>query len=510
LSGRCTIYKLFIVCTVLLLVSLFWLQLSCSGDAAPPRQDRPQLLPQGRPPPCQAQAAAPGVDDPSWGPHKLAVIVPFRERFEELLVFVPFMHNFLNKKKIRHKILVVNQVDHYRFNRASLINVGHLESGNDTDYLAMHDVDLLPLNEALDYGFPGDGPFHVASPDLHPLYHYQTYVGGILLLTKKHYDLCNGMSNRFWGWGREDDEFYRRLKKAELQVGSAPLPLPLPVLISVVPPQLFRPSGITTGYKTFLHIHDPAWRKRDQKRVAAQKQLGRDRPVPRALRGAAGLRPLHAQLPEQEEDPPQDPGGQPGGPLQVRRLQAPPPEPPSTAVSSGRFNRASLINVGHLESGNDTDYLAMHDVDLLPLNEALDYGFPGDGPFHVASPDLHPLYHYQTYVGRDPAAHQEALRPVQRHVQPLLGVGPRGRRVLPAAEEGGAAGGLGSASASASASGSDLCGSSSVVQTQRHHHGLQNLPPHPRPGLEEEGPEEGGRPETVQGGPGRRPVQPAL
>ncbi|NP_001098251.1 beta-1,4-galactosyltransferase 7 [Oryzias latipes] len=179
-------------------------------------------------------------------------VVPFRERFEELLVFVPFLHAFLNKKKIRHKILVINQVDHYRFNRASLINVGYLESGNDTDYLAMHDVDLLPLNEALDYGFPEDGPFHVASPELHPLYHYKTYVGGILLLTKKHYRMCNGMSNRFWGWGREDDEFYRRLRKAELQ--------------------LYRPSGITTGSKTFLHLHDPAWRKRDQKRVASQKQ----------------------------------------------------------------------------------------------------------------------------------------------------------------------------------------------------------------------------------------------
>lgn len=67
--------------------------------------------------------------------------------------------------------------------------MGHLESGNDTDYLAMHDVDLLPLNDALDYGFPEDGPFHVASPELHPLYHYKTYVGGILLLTKKHYDM---------------------------------------------------------------------------------------------------------------------------------------------------------------------------------------------------------------------------------------------------------------------------------------------------------------------------------
>ena len=67
--------------------------------------------------------------------------------------------------------------------------MGYLESGNDTDYLAMHDVDLLPLNEALDYGFPEDGPFHVASPELHPLYHYKTYVGGILLLTKKHYHM---------------------------------------------------------------------------------------------------------------------------------------------------------------------------------------------------------------------------------------------------------------------------------------------------------------------------------
>lgn len=74
-----------------------------------------------------------------------------------------------------------------RFNRASLINAGFLESGNDTDYIAMHDVDLLPLNEELDYSFPASGPFHVASPELHPLYHYSTYVGGILLLTKQHY-----------------------------------------------------------------------------------------------------------------------------------------------------------------------------------------------------------------------------------------------------------------------------------------------------------------------------------
>lgn len=108
LSGKCTVYKLFGLCMVLLLVSLLWLQLSCSGDMH--EDGRP---PQ-RQPPCPADSQASAADDPSWGPHKLALIVPFRERFEELLEFVPFMHRFLNKKKIRHKILIINQMDHYR------------------------------------------------------------------------------------------------------------------------------------------------------------------------------------------------------------------------------------------------------------------------------------------------------------------------------------------------------------------------------------------------------------
>ncbi|XP_072002374.1 beta-1,4-galactosyltransferase 7 isoform X2 [Engystomops pustulosus] len=244
LPRKCSIFKLFLTCLLLGFLSMLWLQLSCTGDVrkqedVPPRQSCPP-------------APRTVYEDPSWGPHRLALLIPFRERFEELLSFVPHMHQYLSEKKIRHRIFVINQLDHYRFNRASLINVGFLESGNDTDYIAMHDVDLLPLNPNLDYGFPEKGPFHVASPELHPLYHYKTYVGGILLLTKQHYELCNGMSNRFWGWGREDDEFYRRIKGAGLQ--------------------LFRPTGISTGYQTFRHLHDPAWRKRDQKRIAAQKQ----------------------------------------------------------------------------------------------------------------------------------------------------------------------------------------------------------------------------------------------
>ena len=91
-----------------------WLQLSCSGDMAqvtrgqgqetsgPPRACPPE------PPPEHWE------EDESWGPHRLAVLVPFRERFEELLVFVPHMHRFLSRKRIQHHIYVLNQVDHFR------------------------------------------------------------------------------------------------------------------------------------------------------------------------------------------------------------------------------------------------------------------------------------------------------------------------------------------------------------------------------------------------------------
>lgn len=79
--------------------------------------------------------------------------------------------------------LLYRQVDNFRFNRASLINVGFLTSQAECDYIAMHDVDLLPLNPELSYRYPvKPGPFHIASPELHPRYHYATFVGGILLI----------------------------------------------------------------------------------------------------------------------------------------------------------------------------------------------------------------------------------------------------------------------------------------------------------------------------------------
>ncbi|XP_035210914.1 beta-1,4-galactosyltransferase 7-like [Stegodyphus dumicola] len=197
-------------------------------------------------------------DELSWNTHRLAVIVPFRDRFEELLQFAPHIHKFLNAQKITHTIYVINQVDKLRFNRASLINVGYLLSSQECDYLVMHDVDLLPLNPKLSYAFPENGPFHVASPKFHPKYHYSTFVGGILLLTKTQFELVNGLSNKYWGWGLEDDEFYARMKEAKFNIS--------------------RPKNINTGVRnTFRHLHDNATRKRDTARLFNQKEATRKR-----------------------------------------------------------------------------------------------------------------------------------------------------------------------------------------------------------------------------------------
>lgn len=121
--------------------------------------------------------------------HTLAVLVPFRNRYEELQEFVPHIHQFLNRQNVYHEIWVINQADSHRFNRASLLNTGFLLSRNQCDYMVMHDVDLLPQNDDLKYSYPSDGPYHISSPALHPLYHYKTFVGGILSLTREQFEM---------------------------------------------------------------------------------------------------------------------------------------------------------------------------------------------------------------------------------------------------------------------------------------------------------------------------------
>uniref|UniRef100_A0A0N5AFT4 Beta-1,4-N-acetylgalactosaminyltransferase n=1 Tax=Syphacia muris TaxID=451379 RepID=A0A0N5AFT4_9BILA len=191
-------------------------------------------------------------------PHLLCVLVPFRNREEELKIFIPHMEHFLNRQNVSHRIIILNQTDMYRFNRASLINVGWFEADRvGCDYLVMHDVDLLPLNPELDYRFPGYGNVrHISAPEYHPRYNYKKFIGGILMLTLKDFKMVNGLSNKYWGWGLEDDEFFLRLRDGNLT------------------DNLQRPKGLKTNKEnTFRHVHDAKKRVRDTKKTVQQKAV---------------------------------------------------------------------------------------------------------------------------------------------------------------------------------------------------------------------------------------------
>ncbi len=147
-------------------------------------------------------------------------------------------------------------MDPYRFNRGSLLNAGFLLSESDSsvdncDYVALHDVDLIPVNDQLPYSFPSTGLRHVSAPGLHPKYDYVTFLGGILLISHDIFRKVDGFSNHYWGWGLEDDEFHARLQEAKLQIE--------------------RPTNVTTGRKdTFKHYHQVRARPRDMIRCYNQ------------------------------------------------------------------------------------------------------------------------------------------------------------------------------------------------------------------------------------------------
>ncbi|XP_065219192.1 beta-1,4-galactosyltransferase 7-like isoform X2 [Planococcus citri] len=132
----------------------------------------------------------PEITDAEPPEHTLCVLVPFRNVFEELLEFIPHMNAFLNRQKIRFHFVVVNQVtDGNRFNKGVIFNAGVkfiTEDYQDCDYLALHDIDLLPLNDEISYAYRGDVAFHVKRVDYNQTgdeYDPQIYIGGILLIS---------------------------------------------------------------------------------------------------------------------------------------------------------------------------------------------------------------------------------------------------------------------------------------------------------------------------------------
>ncbi|KAM4850414.1 beta-1,4-galactosyltransferase 1 isoform X2 [Urocitellus parryii] len=82
-------------------------------------------------------------------PHKVAIIIPFRNRQEHLKYWLYYLHPILQRQQLDYGIYVINQAGDTMFNRAKLLNIGFQEALKDYDYncFVFSDVDLIPMDD---------------------------------------------------------------------------------------------------------------------------------------------------------------------------------------------------------------------------------------------------------------------------------------------------------------------------------------------------------------------------
>uniref|UniRef100_A0A8C3VFN5 Beta-1,4-galactosyltransferase n=1 Tax=Catharus ustulatus TaxID=91951 RepID=A0A8C3VFN5_CATUS len=169
---------------------------------------------------------------------QVAILIPFRNRYEHLPVLFRHLIPMLQRQRLQFAFYVVEQAGNQPFNRAMLFNVGFREAMKDLDWdcLIFHDVDHIPENDRNYYGC-GQMPRHFAAKLDKYMYllPYNEFFGGVSGLTVEQFQKINGFPNAFWGWGGEDDDLWNRVQYAGYSVT--------------------RPEGDTGKYKSIPHHH---------------------------------------------------------------------------------------------------------------------------------------------------------------------------------------------------------------------------------------------------------------
>ena len=148
---------------------------------------------------------------------KLGVIVPYRNREEHLQIFKREISRYLNLRKIPFELIIINQDNAKLFNRGMLLNIGFKYAEDlRCDYVAFHDVDLIP--KIVDYSYP-ESPMHLASRIKNKKTKkdketFIKYFGGVTIFPMDDFRKINGYSNKYWGWGFEDDDLFLRCVKS--------------------------------------------------------------------------------------------------------------------------------------------------------------------------------------------------------------------------------------------------------------------------------------------------------
>nr|XP_039252302.1 beta-1,4-galactosyltransferase 4-like isoform X1 [Styela clava] len=159
----------------------------------------------------------------------VAFIIPFRNRETHLRLVVGHLIPVLQRQNIRFAFFIVTQNGNEYFNKGRLMNTG-FEFASEVgkarnqafDCYIFHDVDLFVEHDSLLYRCGGGKEIDHLAPRIDK-FKYVPYccgmtVGGVIGFTEEQYRTVNGYSNKYWGWGAEDDDMADRLELHDLGI----------------------------------------------------------------------------------------------------------------------------------------------------------------------------------------------------------------------------------------------------------------------------------------------------
>ena len=164
---------------------------------------------------------------------KYSIIIPYRDRKNHLEVLLPRLQEKF--EGVDHEIIVSEQNNQDNFQIAIVNNIGFMKSSGDV--IILHQVDYYPGDD-LDYTFTGDallmgakaifldednaslrpehdipGGYRGFSQAIDP-----NFYGGVVMMSRKHFETINGLNPLYKGWGNEDEDLRERLKWANIKV----------------------------------------------------------------------------------------------------------------------------------------------------------------------------------------------------------------------------------------------------------------------------------------------------
>jgi hypothetical protein len=142
------------------------------------------------------------------------ILIPFRGRQAHLDILLPVLEKSSSFLGLDFNIFVVKQTYSQRFNKGALYNAGFLEASkiSDCEYWVFHDVDVIEKTPGTFKYSRTDGTSSIyCTVGTNP-------GGGIFCINSESFKKINGYSNGYIYWGREDQDFRKRILLNEIKI----------------------------------------------------------------------------------------------------------------------------------------------------------------------------------------------------------------------------------------------------------------------------------------------------